>query len=123
MAKQAAAVQAVTEPTPRKGRGGHHGRSGAYSHLATREAREAAALAEAHFLSVVKLALHLRGLEYKDIAPAMGISPGTLADKLNGRSKVSIGEAAQMAAILEVRLGVLIDRSTPVGELMATDRR
>lgn len=113
-----------TKPAPKRGQGGDHGKGrGSYAHLAKREAAEAAALAEAHFAQTVKLCLRLRGLEYAEVAPALGIGVGTLADKLNGRSKVSIGEAAQMAAVLNVALASLIDRSTPVSEFFAWAER
>lgn len=119
MPAKSVAQDAAAQPTP-KGRGGSHGLGrGSYAHLADRAALEAAAQAEAYFLSVVKFALQVRGLEYAEVAPALGIGVGTLADKLNGRSNVSVGEAAQLAYVIGLPLAHLVDRTTPISELMA----
>lgn len=112
------AAQPPSGATTDERRAWHGNAKGSYAHLADPRGQEASETAEAHFLMLVKFLLDARGITHEQAATAMGIGVGTLRDKLSGRYGTRIGEAAQLAVVLGVPLAALVDRSTPIGELL-----
>jgi hypothetical protein len=63
---------------------------------------------------IVNILLAYRGLSARQLASKIGLSPQKFSDRMNGRSRFTLEEAEQMAAVLGVGPGVWFDEPEAV---------
>lgn len=63
---------------------------------------------DARVVDLVREQLHKLGMTQAALAGALGISPGTMSERMTGRSRFTVDEVARLARILGLDLHALL---------------